>query len=68
MYDHIKDYNDPYWIWMIEIRRFLRYILMTEISDKQVIWKTYTVLYFLKSFLTGEFQMFKGMSIIDIQF
>ena len=35
-FDYIKDPNDEYWLWMIEIRKYLRYLLMPQISDSQV--------------------------------
>ena len=35
-FDYIKDPNDEYWLWMIEIRTYLRYLLMPQISDSQV--------------------------------
>ena len=36
IYNHIKDVNDPYWQWFLEIQKFLRYMLMHEISDNQI--------------------------------
>ena len=35
-YNNIKDHSDPYWIWLIKIREFLRYMQMPQISDNQI--------------------------------
>ena len=36
MFDHIRNFDDEYWLWLLEIRMFLRYILMPEISQSQL--------------------------------
>ena len=36
LFDHVKDTNDPYWLWLIQIRKFLRFMLMPKITDSQV--------------------------------
>ena len=36
MYDHIKNRQDEHFLWLIEIRRFLRYMLMPKISETQL--------------------------------
>ena len=36
IYDQIKDPSDPYWIWMLYIRSYLRYNQMSRISECQV--------------------------------
>ena len=35
LYDYIKDPLDDYWIWLIQIRHFLRFMLMPKISESQ---------------------------------
>ena len=37
LYNHIRDPNDNYWQWLLLIRRFLRYILMPQLTDSQII-------------------------------
>ena len=36
LYDRIQDVNDQYWLWLIDIRSYLRYMLMPKISTTQV--------------------------------
>ena len=38
LYDNIQDFKDPYYLWLIEIRCFLRYMLMPKITTSQVEW------------------------------
>lgn len=35
-FGHIKDYQDPQWLWLLEIRKFLRYMLMPVLTEDQV--------------------------------
>ena len=28
--------NDPYWLWLIDIRKYLRYLQMSKVSDSQL--------------------------------
>ena len=37
LYDYIKDPNDDYWKWLLLIRKFLKFMLMPEISESQVL-------------------------------
>ena len=36
LYDHIKDTDDPYWQWFLQIRKFLRFMLMPKLTESQV--------------------------------
>ena len=36
IYNHIKDFDDPYWIWLLRIRKFLRFMLMPQLTESQV--------------------------------
>lgn len=36
VYDQILDCTNPYWLWLLKIRQFLRYVSMPTISDSQV--------------------------------
>ena len=36
MYDEIQNVEDPYWQFILLIRSYLRYTLMSKISGKQV--------------------------------
>ena len=36
VYNNVKDYEDPHWLWILEIRKFLRYMLMPELTKSQV--------------------------------
>ena len=36
LHHHIKDYQDPQWLWLLEIRKFLRYMLMPVLTEDQV--------------------------------
>ena len=35
-YDYIKNVDDDYWLWLIQIRKFLRFVNMAEITESQV--------------------------------
>ena len=35
MYDHIENVEDPFWKFLLLIRSYLRYILMSKISGRQ---------------------------------
>ena len=37
LYDHVRNTNDPFWQWLLEIRDFLRYILSPELSETQLV-------------------------------
>ena len=36
IYNHIKDFDDPHWIWLLRIRKFLRFMLMPQLTESQV--------------------------------
>ena len=36
LYDHIKDTDDEYWLWLLEIRRFVRFVNMPQITESQL--------------------------------
>ena len=36
LYNHLKDVNNPFWQWFLQIRQFLRYMQMPKISDTQI--------------------------------
>ena len=36
MYDYLGDTSNPYYKWLLEIRTFVRYVSMTEITISQV--------------------------------
>ena len=36
LFDIVKNSDDPYYKWLIQIRRFLRFTLMSKISEQQV--------------------------------
>ena len=36
LYDVVKDTNNPYWLWLLQIKKLLRFTRMTKISDQQV--------------------------------
>ena len=36
LYDVVKDYNNGHWLWLLEIRKFLRFIKMPKITASQV--------------------------------
>ena len=35
-YNHIQDYENRYWQWLLSLRRFLRFVTMYQISESQV--------------------------------
>ena len=45
-YDNIQDFTDPYWQWLLSIRKYLRYILMPKITDQQVLCSFLPILLF----------------------
>ena len=36
MFDHIKNPQDEFWMWLLAIRKFLRFMLMPEITESQL--------------------------------
>ena len=36
LYDVVKDHKNKHWLWLLEIRKFLRFIKMPKISASQV--------------------------------
>ena len=39
IFDNIKNVQDPYYLWLLEIRDFLRFILMPKLRNSQVIFQ-----------------------------
>ena len=36
LFNHIKLTNDPFWLWLLQIRHFLRFMLMPKLTNSQV--------------------------------
>ena len=45
-YDYIKIFDDDYWLWLIQIRKFLRFVNMAEITESQVEYWEFQLLTF----------------------
>ena len=45
LYDVVQDFQNPYWLWLLDIRCYLRYMLMPKISTSQVEWFSACLLY-----------------------
>ena len=45
-YDYIKNFDDDYWLWLIQIRKFLRFVNMAEITESQVEYWEFQLLTF----------------------
>ena len=45
-YDYIKNFDDDYWLWLIQIRKFLRFVNMAEITESQVEYWEFQLLIF----------------------
>ena len=36
LYNHVEDTNDPYWQWLLVIRKFFRFMSMPILTDSQI--------------------------------
>ena len=36
LFDHIVDTQDEYWLWLLEIRKFLKFVLMPKVTESQL--------------------------------
>ena len=36
-YDHLEDTNDEYWLWFLEIHKYVKFVNMPKVSESQLV-------------------------------